>query len=57
VVLARRYFPRLVGLRKGRILFDLPAAEVSEGLLRQLYEGADPQEVADALAGLGHGQG
>lgn len=57
VVLARRYFPRLVGLRRGRILFDLPTSEVSEDLLRQLYEGADPQEVAKALAGQGHAQG
>jgi len=57
VVLARKYFPRLVGLRKGRLLFDLPSEDVSEDLLRQLYEGAEPKETAEALAGMIHGQG
>lgn len=57
VVLARRYFPRLVGLRKGRLLFDLPTEDVSEDLLRMLYEGADPAEAAEALAGMSYGKG
>jgi phosphonate transport system ATP-binding protein len=35
VALAR--FPRIVGLRHGRIAFDLPAAAVHEALLHQLY--------------------
>ncbi len=30
-------FPRVIGLRDGRLAFDLPAAEVTRGLLAQLY--------------------
>ncbi len=56
VVLARKHFSRLVGLKQGRLLFDLPTEEVTEAMLRQLYEGADPEEAAGALAGIGHGQ-
>jgi len=43
VDLALRFFPRIVGVRAGEIVFDLPAADVSESLLRELYasEGAD----------------
>jgi len=37
VDLALACFPRIVGVRDGRIAFDLPAAEVSELLLRDLY--------------------
>jgi len=54
---ALRHFPRVVGLGAGRVLFDRPAAEVSQALLEQLYprEGtphAAPAvtEWADALA-------
>lgn len=36
--LARLCFPRLVGLRGGRILFDLPTAEVRPERVRDLYE-------------------
>ena len=35
--LARRWCDRLVGLREGRVLFDLPAAQVGEEHLRRLY--------------------
>jgi phosphonate transport system ATP-binding protein len=35
--LAREHFDRLVGLREGRVSFDLPAAEVSERAFRSLY--------------------
>lgn len=31
-------FPRIVGLRDGRIAFDLPVADVTAGLLEKLYE-------------------
>jgi phosphonate transport system ATP-binding protein len=43
VQLALERFPRIVGLRAGRVLFDLPAAEVTPGRLQQLYapEGGD----------------
>ena len=35
--LALRWTDRVVGLREGRILFDLPAAEVADGERRALY--------------------
>jgi len=37
-VLAQRFFPRLVGLRAGRIVFDEPAARVTAEQLSALYE-------------------
>ncbi|MEJ7667380.1 MAG: ATP-binding cassette domain-containing protein [Casimicrobiaceae bacterium] len=37
VDLALARFPRLIGLRAGRVLFDLPRAEVSNELLANLY--------------------
>lgn len=43
VDLALAEFPRIVGIKDGRIAFDLPAAEVSEAMLHELYaaEGAE----------------
>jgi len=37
VDLALQRFQRIVGLRAGRVVFDVPAAEVSPGLLQELY--------------------
>ncbi len=37
VELALRHFPRIVGLRGGRLAFDLPASEVTPEQLAQLY--------------------
>lgn len=37
VELALRHFPRIIGLRDGRLAFDLPAAEVTPERLAQLY--------------------
>lgn len=37
VDLALRWFPRIVGLKSGAIVFDLPVARVSDALLRELY--------------------
>lgn len=37
VELALRHFPRVLGLRGGELVFDLPAAEVSEARLAALY--------------------
>ncbi len=37
VDLALAEFPRIVGLKEGRIYFDLPVAEVNESLLHELY--------------------
>ena len=37
VDLALRWFPRIVGLRDARVVFDRPPGQVSEALLRALY--------------------
>jgi len=39
VPLALRHFGRIVGVRDGRVRFDLPVEEVDSGLLVSLYEG------------------
>ena len=38
VEMARAHFPRLVGLRAGRIVFDAPAESVSDAMIAALYE-------------------
>ena len=38
VALAQAYCDRIIGLRQGRILFDLPSAEVSDDWLSALYD-------------------
>lgn len=42
VELALAYFPRLIGVRDGKIMFDLPRAEVTQDLLSALYAGEQP---------------
>jgi phosphonate transport system ATP-binding protein len=37
VDLALAHFPRVLGLREGRLMFDLPAAQVTPALLAELY--------------------
>ncbi|MCQ8895057.1 ATP-binding cassette domain-containing protein [Limnobacter humi] len=37
VDMALKHFPRVVGLRDGRLVFDLPAAAVTPGVLTDLY--------------------
>lgn len=37
VDLALAHFPRVLGLREGRLVFDLPAAQVTPALLAELY--------------------
>jgi len=37
VELALAQFPRIIGLREGRLQFDLPAEQVSPELLAKLY--------------------
>jgi phosphonate transport system ATP-binding protein len=37
VGLALKHFPRIVGLRQGEVLFDLPAEQVTPALLKALY--------------------
>jgi phosphonate transport system ATP-binding protein len=38
VEMALRHFPRIIGLRDGRLAFDLPAAQVTPERLHQLYD-------------------
>ncbi len=38
VEMARAHFPRLVGLRAGRIVFDLPREQVTDAMIAALYE-------------------
>lgn len=44
VDVALRYCPRVVALRHGRVVYDGPAAALTESMLRQLY-GADVDEL------------
>lgn len=37
VDVALRWFPRVIGLRAGEVMFDLPPEKVSERVLRELY--------------------
>jgi phosphonate transport system ATP-binding protein len=37
VDIALRWFPRVIGLKAGEVVFDLPPAKVSESVLRDLY--------------------
>jgi phosphonate transport system ATP-binding protein len=48
VEMALQHFPRIIGLRDGRISFDLPAAQVSEGHLARLYAQREAERHADA---------
>lgn len=45
VELAREQFPRLVGLRDGRIVFDAPREQVSDAMIAELYanENVEPR--------------
>lgn len=46
VPMALRHFPRIVGLRAGTLVFDLPAAEVTPAVLQDLYaQEAQPEPV------------
>lgn len=46
VELALKWFPRIVGLRDGRVVWDRPARQVSDAMLRELYAADDPQPAA-----------
>jgi phosphonate transport system ATP-binding protein len=37
VDIALRWFPRIIGIRDGQIIFDLPSSQVSETILKELY--------------------
>jgi phosphonate transport system ATP-binding protein len=49
VDLALRWFPRIVGVREGVVMFDLPAAEVTPERLAALYAGDAGGGVAQAV--------
>lgn len=46
---ALAHFPRIIGLRDGRLAFDLPAAEVGRDRLARLYAQHEHELLADAL--------
>jgi phosphonate transport system ATP-binding protein len=51
VELARQHFPRIIGLRDGRIVFDLPRAQVTNAIIKALYQNglpASPSANSDA---------
>lgn len=42
VDLALAYFPRVIGIKKGKAVFDLPPDQISDSLLEDLYSGHLP---------------
>jgi phosphonate transport system ATP-binding protein len=48
LALAREFFPRLIGMRKGRIVFDGAPDELSEEDQRALYDLSDEEMMVDA---------
>jgi phosphonate transport system ATP-binding protein len=52
VELALEYFPRIVGLRDGRVVFDAPRAEVTQAMIEALYRNAraEASPVAEVAA-------
>ena len=48
VQLALQHFPRIVGLREGRLVFDLPPGDVTPALLGELYA-HEPASTASPL--------
>jgi len=50
VDLALRWFPRVVGMRDGRVVFDLPAGAVDAAMLDALYAGEGGLAAASAAA-------
>ncbi|ASJ74716.1 phosphonate ABC transporter ATP-binding protein [Granulosicoccus antarcticus] len=43
VELARSHLSRIIGLRQGRVLFDLPAEDVDEPMIESLYRGYESE--------------
>lgn len=46
VDLALRWFPRIVGMREGRVLFDKPTGDVTQDMLTALYANEEPERDA-----------
>lgn len=60
VDMALAHFPRIVGLREGRVMFDLPTPQVGAGLLARLYAQYEDElhgAAAPQRAGLGERDG
>jgi phosphonate transport system ATP-binding protein len=55
VEVARARFERIVALRGGLVMFDLPAAEVSDALLRDLYADHEDELTSDLSGAAGWG--
>jgi phosphonate transport system ATP-binding protein len=49
IELARAYFPRIVGLRDGRIVFDARREDVTDAMIKALYLNADPETVSSVI--------
>ena len=49
VDMALAHFPRIVGLRAGAVVFDLPAAQVTPKVLKELYAQAEHELTGPAL--------
>ena len=50
--LIRRHFTRVIGLRESRVQFDLPAGELDDAVLDELYDLGDDNGDVEPLAGL-----
>lgn len=50
--LIRRHFTRVIGLRESRVQFDLPASELDDAVLDELYDLKDDIDDMEPLAGL-----
>ena len=37
VDLALKWFPRVIGIKAGEVMFDLPPVKIGDALLRELY--------------------
>ena len=48
VDMARAHFPRIVGLRAGRIVFDLPREQVTDAMIESLYRNEQVDAPPDA---------
>jgi phosphonate transport system ATP-binding protein len=47
VELALSHFPRIVGLRNGRIVFDAARTKVTDSMISTLYQNADIAQPSD----------
>jgi phosphonate transport system ATP-binding protein len=51
VDLALAYFPRVIGMKNGKVAFDLPTEKISDAMLDDLYAGSrDTRPVSEAVS-------